>query len=160
MAVSFILIALMLAAAAYDVTRYTIPNWVCGAVALAFPVAALIAGFGWMQIGLHAATGLAALLFGMALFAPGLVGGGDAKLFAAAALWFGWPGSGLFLLATVIAGGVLTLILLAARRFAPASASGWMAEGPLAPGKPVPYGIALAAGAMWALPHSVWLTGL
>ncbi|MCW5724881.1 MAG: hypothetical protein KIS81_07970 [Maricaulaceae bacterium] len=105
---------------------------------------------------LLALAGAAALALGMALFAPGWVGGGDAKLFAAAALWFGWPGAGEFALKAVLAGGALALILIILRRLAPATGlpAGWVAKSPLAEGAPAPYGIALAAGALWTLPNA------
>lgn len=152
----FAFAALMLLAAWKDAASYTIPNWISAAIALLFPLAALAAGIGWGAFGLHVLAGAAALALGMALFAPGWVGGGDAKLFAAAALWFGWPGAGEFALKAVLAGGALALILIILRRLAPATGlpAGWVAKSPLAEGAPAPYGIALAAGALWTLPNA------
>jgi prepilin peptidase CpaA len=144
----------MTLAAVSDVMGYVIPNWISAALALAFPVAAAAVGLGWIATGMHLLMGVGALAFGMALWAPGLIGGGDAKLFAAGALWFGWPGAASFMLATVFAGGVFILLLLLLRRLAPVSPlpAGWIGKTPLAAGAPVPYGVALACGAMWALP--------
>ena len=155
-AIILVFTALVLAGAMSDAARFTIPNWLCGLIVLTFPAAAFAAGLGWPEIGLHLLGGLIAFLIGFALFGPGWIGGGDAKMFAAAALWFGWPMTLEFLLHTVIAGGVLALVLLALRHslvHAPALA-GRIAGSALAKDAPVPYGIAIAAGALWTLPSS------
>jgi prepilin peptidase CpaA len=156
-----IFIALMLAAAFLDATRFTIPNWLSAAVAIAFFPAALILGMDWAMFGFHLLGGVLALLIGMAIFAAGWAGGGDAKLFAAAGLWFGWSGLTSFLMHTALAGGALVLLLLIARRALPLAGipARWTENTALAPGGAVPYGIALAGGAMWSLPGSVWLSG-
>ena len=52
-------------------------------------------------------------MIGFALFALGYVGGGDAKLFAATLLWLGLRDLMPYVLIASIAGGVLTLIMLA-----------------------------------------------
>jgi prepilin peptidase CpaA len=152
----FVFVVLMLFAAMTDLTRYTIPNWLSASVAVLFPVAALLAGFGWAEWGYHLLAGLIGLLLGMALFAPGWIGGGDAKLFAAASLWFGWPGATGFLMHTALAGGVLVIILLALRYILPMllNSNGWVKSTVLAKDAPVPYGIAIAAGAFWSLPST------
>tara|TARA_R110000868_G_scaffold53744_9_gene168683 strand:- start:5488 stop:5985 length:498 start_codon:yes stop_codon:yes gene_type:complete len=155
---SFGFVALMLVAAFADATRFTIPNWLSIAVAALFPVAALIAGLGWPEAGLHLLTGFVGLLLGMALFAAGWVGGGDAKLFAGGTLWFGWPIAVAFLIHTVLVGGVLVLALILLRRVLPlAGVSPERLTGTaLAPAAPVPYGIAIAGGAIWTLPATVF----
>ncbi|WP_420430939.1 A24 family peptidase [Hyphobacterium sp.] len=147
---------LMVLAAAKDGMSFTIPNWLSGGLAVVFPLAAAMLGLGWTEFGLHMLTGLGALLIGMALFAPGWIGGGDAKLFAAAALWFGWPDAAMFLAKAALMGGVLAVTLLMIRRAAPASGlpRQWLEGKLLMQGGPAPYGIALAAGALWALPDS------
>jgi prepilin peptidase CpaA len=150
----FVFVVLMIFAALTDITRFTIPNWLSAAVAVLFPVAALLAGFGWAEWGNHLLAGLIGLLLGMALFAPGWIGGGDAKLFAAASLWFGWPGATGFLMHTALAGGVLVIILLGLRQILPMlfNSSSWAKSSVLAKEAPVPYGVAIAAGAFWSLP--------
>ena len=148
---------LVLFGAGRDAVSYTIPNWVSGVIALAFPAFALAAGLGFAETGMHLAGGAVALLFGFALFAPGWIGAGDAKLFAAAALWFGWRALLPFLFHTVIAGGVLVLALIALRRalvWLPVAA-GRFQEGVLAKDAPVPYGLAIAAGTLWTIPGSL-----
>lgn len=152
-------VALMLLAAVSDLVRFTIPNKLCIAIAALFPVAAMMAGFSLPLFGFHLLGGILALVLGMALFAPGWIGGGDAKLFAAAGFWFGISGLTAFLMYTALIGGGLVIVLLVARKFAPIMGlpTAWTHETALSDGAPVPYGVALAGGAMWALPSSVWL---
>lgn len=147
---------LMLLAAWEDVRRYTIPNWICGAMVALWPFGALAFGMGWVEAGFALLTGLGVLAVMIGLWAPGWIGGGDAKLIAAGALWFAWPGALTFILLAGIAGGALALGLLMLRRFAPALPvkAEWIATGPLSEGAPAPYGVAIAAGALWAMPMS------
>jgi prepilin peptidase CpaA len=154
---SVIFPALLVFAALRDAMSFTIPNWLCAAAALAFFPVALASGLplgGWLfALGLFAAF----LAAGMAMFALGWIGGGDAKLFAACGLWLGgtgavWP----FLAWTAVAGGGLALLLLFARRLAPGFGAGrapWLAR-LLTEGENVPYGVAIAAGALMAFPES------
>jgi prepilin peptidase CpaA len=127
------------------------------ALVVGFPIAAFALGLPLGAAGLHAALGAAGLAAGMAMFAPGWIGGGDAKLLAAAALWLGWPAAVTFLLATAVAGGALALALIglrsnAARAVMPAGPA-WLLR--LAePGEGAPYGVAIAIGALAALPVS------
>jgi prepilin peptidase CpaA len=158
-----ILPALAIVAALEDVTSFTIPNWISAALVLAFLPAALAVGAPWATIGLCGVVGVIALVVGMGLFAAGWVGGGDAKLLAACALWLGWPAVLSFGLTTGLAGGALTLILLALR-------SGWLepalAGSPAwirrlaAQGGDIPYGVAIAAGALMTFPQGALATGL
>ena len=151
---------LMVLAALKDAMSFTIPNWISGTVALAFPVGAALLGLGWSEFGMHLLVGAGALVIGMALYAPGWIGGGDAKLIAAAALWFGWPDAMMFLGHSALMGGALAVALIMARRYMPATGltGGWVERSALADGAPAPYGIALAAGALWTLPGSALLT--
>lgn len=149
--------ALLIVAALRDVTTYTIPNWISLALIAAFFPTALALGLDLSTLGLHAAIGFGALVAGMAMFALGWIGGGDAKVFAATALWLGWPASATFLLATALAGGVLAVTLLAMRsiRLRPYVSAGpsWLSR--LAePGENVPYGLAICIGGLAAFPAS------
>jgi len=155
--------ALVLVAAAKDALSFTIPNWIPLSLMVIFPAAALVSGAPPMTLGLHVAIGVAALVAGMAMFALRWVGGGDAKLFAAVALWLGWPALPTFLFGAAIAGGVLALILISLRSAAlrPLVLLGppWvnrLAE----PGEGVPYGVAIAVGAFAAFPASPLSAGL
>ena len=77
------------------------------------------------------------------------MGGGDAKLLAAASLWFGFENLLPFLAATALAGGVLSLAYLAFS----AARVGLGQDTVIA--RNVPYGAAIAAGGLSVLPD--WL---
>jgi prepilin peptidase CpaA len=148
---------LVIAAALRDATSYTIPNWMPAVLIAAFAVAAVALGLPWRLVAADVAVGVVALLAAMAMFALRWIGGGDAKLFAVAALWLGLTGAPTFLLATGLAGGVLTVGLLALRNgpLQPFAAAGpaWVVR--LAkPSEGVPYGVAIALGALVAFPIS------
>lgn len=149
--------ALVLAGALKDALSFTIPNWIPLALLAVFPLAGLAAGLPLATLGLHLGAGLATLVIGMAMFALRWVGGGDAKLAAAVALWLGWPAALAFGFYAALAGGGLALLLITLRSAAlrPVVLSGprWMIR--LAePGEGVPYGVALAIGALVAFPDS------
>lgn len=149
--------ALVIVAALRDLTSFTIPNWISAALALAFLPAALLAGLSGSAMGLHALVGLVGFVAAVAMFALGWIGGGDAKLFAAATLWLGWPAAGAFTLVTGLAGGALAVGLLGIRsdwvRAHVSSAPGW-ARRLMEPGAPAPYGVAIAFGALATFPAS------
>ena len=149
--------ALVIFGALRDLTSYIIPNWISGLLILGFAPAALAMGLSLPVIGLHLAVGVGALVIGMAMFALNWIGGGDAKLFAASALWLGWPASLEFVVVTCVAGGVLTLALFGLRspmlRPYVLGGPGWvnrLAE----PKGDLPYGVAIAVGALVAFPGS------
>ena len=155
--------ALAIVAAVKDATSYTIPNWISLALIGLFPSAALAVGLPLPTLGVHLALGFAALVVGMIMFSLRWIGGGDAKLFAALALWVGWPGMLTLTLGAAQVGGLLALFLLLARSVAlrPLMLLGprWVVR--LAePGEGVPYGVAIAAGALWALPASPFAAAL
>jgi len=137
-----------------DALSFTIPNWVSLAILALFPVAALANGLPPATAGLHLAVGVGVLLAGMGMFAMKWLGGGDAKLFAAVALWMGWPVLLDFLLGAALAGGFLAMVLLSLRSAAlrPLIALGPPWVNRLAKtGEGVPYGVAIAVGAFGAL---------
>jgi prepilin peptidase CpaA len=161
-----ILPALLVMAAVWDLMSFTIPNVLPALLAVLFAAFALVmaAGhsFGWHEAGLHAAAGLLALTVGMLLFGFGWIGGGDAKLFAAAGLWIGWNGLFEYVLLASVLGGGLTLGLLALREMSlPAvlMRRDWVVN--LTDKKSgVPYGIALSAAALFLLPQSAIFGGV
>ena len=115
---------------------------------LIVPLLALALGLPLQTIGLQFGIGAAALVLGFAMYAVRWIGGGDAKLFAAAALWIGWPAAVTYLGLTGIAGGALAVALLGLRSayvrpFIP-SGPAWLAR-LIEPGESVPYGVAIAA---------------
>jgi prepilin peptidase CpaA len=154
---------LVIAAALRDVTSYTIPNWISLALVVTFPLAALALGMPLATIGLNVGVGAAALIAGMVMFGLGWIGGGDAKLFAAAALWIGLGPTATYLVVTGVGGGALAVGLLGLRSthvrpFMPTGPA-WFAR--LAePGENVPYGVAIAVGALAAFPASALLQHL
>ena len=162
-ALALVFPGLVITAALRDVTSYTIPNWISLALLAAFPPAALALGLPVAGLGLHLAVGVGALGLGMVMFALGWIGGGDAKLFAASALWLGWPAAMAFGAFTGLAGGVLALSLLTLRSgyLRPYVVTGpaWFAR--LAePDENVPYGAAIAIGALAAFPASPFMKAL
>ena len=83
------------------------------------------------------------------LFAVGALGGGDAKLCSAFALWTGLSGLTTFLFFMGVVGGFLGLATLALARHRPikSTGSGWI-EMAQKGEKKVPYGVAIAFGAL------------
>ena len=149
--------ALLIVAAFTDAVSFTIPNRVSLLLAATFVPAALSVGQPIGEIGMSFAVGGGALVVAIGMFAAGWIGGGDAKLLAASALWLGLPGAPTFLMFTALSGGALALLLMNARspwfRAYFASGPGWLAR--LAtPDAGVPYGVAIAAGALAAFPQS------
>ena len=154
---------LMLISAFYDAATMTIPNWISAALIGVFALTALGAHMSWHDVGLHVLTGLGALVLVVVMFALGWIGGGDAKLFAAAALWMGWPDVLMFAAYAALAGGVLTLFLLLVRQYPmPAQLESWRWSARLLKtGGDVPYGIGICAGALIMLPGtSIFLTAM
>ncbi|CAN0113694.1 unnamed protein product [Phaeothamnion confervicola] len=153
---------IMAAAAVYDLISYTIPNFLSLLLIGGFAVLALMLALPWQLVLSHAGAGLAMLAIGWGMFAIGLLGGGDAKLFAATSLWMGWGGIINYLIIFSICGGLLALCLILFRRIAlPAGLAEmtWIAT--LHDKKQgVPYGIALAAGAMLAPPALLAAAGM
>lgn len=156
--------ALVIVAGLRDLTSFTIPNWISAILIAAFLPAAFACGLPLSVIGLHIGVGLGGLILAMGMFAFGWIGGGDAKLFAAAALWLGWPAAGIFVLVTTIAGGALAMGLLAARSdwvrtHTPLAAPDWT-QRLMRPNESVPYGVAIAAGALFAFPGCALVAAL
>lgn len=148
-------------AAAFDLFTMTIPNKISLALVAAFCVVAPMAGMHWDVIGIHMATGLVVLAFGFFCFTRGWVGGGDAKLLAATALWIGYDSLLQFLLAMGIFGGVLSLVILGYRHYPQGATFGppWLVR-LHSPESGVPYGLAIAAAALFMYPETQWFSKL
>jgi prepilin peptidase CpaA len=149
--------ALVIVAAMTDLATFTIPNWISIALAIAFAPAVLLAGLPLGElaslIGWHVGVGVAIFILAAGMFALGWIGGGDAKLMAASALWVGPGGLPAFAVFTGLAGGALALSLLAMRSawLRPLAAAGPSWTQRLAtPGESAPYGVAIAIGALAA----------
>ncbi|MCJ2083561.1 prepilin peptidase [Methylobacterium sp. J-090] len=158
---------LMVYAAVNDLLTMLIPNRITLALTVGFAVLAASFGFGWTEIASHAGAGALVLAVTFTLFALGHIGGGDAKLAAGTALWIGFDHLLDYLTLAALAGGFLTLAILALR-----SQPLPVFVGPSLSRVPfllhlhdnrtgVPYGIALAFAAVMVLPETaIWARAL
>jgi prepilin peptidase CpaA len=151
--------ALMAFAASSDLFSMTISNKVSLALVGGFLILALAIGMSPSDIGLHAAAAAAVLIVAFGFFTRGWVGGGDAKLAAAASLWFGFDHLLQYLVDAALLGGVLTLLMINFRLLPlPAAMQRWAWVARLhEKDAGVPYGIALAAAALLVYPDTVWM---
>ena len=132
------LAAMLIVAAVVDMRTFTISNRLNLAVAASAPL------FWWsiqLPVWPHVAAqaAVAVGVFGLlaAAFYAGMMGGGDVKLAAALSLWFSPASTLKFLVIMSIAGGLLTLVLLAVHRARRKE------------GRPkIPYGVAIAVGGL------------
>jgi prepilin peptidase CpaA len=151
--------ALMAFAAASDLFTMTISNRVSLALVACFLVLAPAGGMGLTDMLGHAGAGATVLAIGFTCFAMGWVGGGDAKVAAGAALWFGFDHLLNYLLYASLFGGALTILLLEFRQWPlPYALSGqaWLLR-LHAKESGIPYGIALAIGALMIYPETEWM---
>jgi prepilin peptidase CpaA len=151
--------AMMAFAASTDLFTMKIPNGVPLILVVGFLVFAALDGVPAAEIGNDLAAGFVVLAVCLVFFAFGWCGGGDAKLAAATALWFGWTYLFAYLLYTSLLGGVLTFLLLEFRKRSLPLAlvnQPWVAR-LHEPNGGVPYGIALAAAALLVYPSTAWM---
>lgn len=151
--------ALMAFTAASDLLTMTISNRVSLALAAGFLLLAFVSGMEFQDILSHLGAGLAVLVVAFGCFAMGWVGGGDAKVASAAALWFGFGHLLNFLLYASLFGGVLTLLLLQFRQWPlPFVFAGqpWLLKLHDKESR-IPYGIALGVGALMIYPETEWI---
>jgi prepilin peptidase CpaA len=148
---------LMAFAASSDLLTMTISNKVVLALTAGFMALALMTGLSWPVIGSHLASGALVLAVAFGCYAAGWIGGGDAKLAAAIALWFGFDHILAYLLYASLLGGMLTLLVLKFRsETLPAALlrQAWVMR--LHNEKSgVPYGIALAVAALVVYPDTI-----
>ncbi|MBS0384158.1 MAG: prepilin peptidase [Proteobacteria bacterium] len=144
---------LLVFAALTDIVSLTIHNWVSIALAVLFAPIALATNMPIQEIGIHYLFGFGLLAVGFFLFQAHVIGGGDAKLLAGAAVWTGFTAFVPFIFWTTMAGGVIALGLLMARQqFAPAAVLPAFVNRLLTPKSGVPYGVAIMMGGLMALP--------
>lgn len=158
-ALGFVLV--MLTAGASDLLTMRIGNALVAGFLVVFFLLAPAAGMTVATIAASALGALVILALGVAAFAFGVMGGGDGKLAAATALWIGPAALPAYLLHTALIGGVLALAILALRaRPLPRSLRRrrWLRR-LHAPGRGIPYGIALAAAGIISLQGTIWLPG-
>lgn len=152
--------SLMAYAATSDLLTMTIANWISALLVVAFLALAAAAGMPALAvIENNLACGAAVLALTFGLFAFGWIGGGDAKLAAATAVWLGWDNLYAYGLVASIAGGALTLAILSFRLSdlpAALDRQAWVKRLHAA-GAGVPYGIALAAAGLVIYPSTaIW----
>jgi prepilin peptidase CpaA len=139
----WVFVVLMVAAAIEDAARLRIRNLTCGLVAAGAVVAMIAAGPSqslWQNFLVFSII----LVVGMGAFAAGLFGGGDVKLLATIGLWLDLSGGMLFVAAVFVAGGVVAIGYIV---------TGLVRRRPKPPAKSrrVPYGVAIALGALFSL---------
>jgi prepilin peptidase CpaA len=149
-------------AAALDLFTMRIPNRLSAVMVLAFLPLGLLAGLAPWELLNHVGAGLIGLLLGVLLFIPGWFGGGDAKLMAAIALWVGLDNLLPYVLYVALAGGFIASFFSLARsvplpHFLLGQAWAHRLHNPMSG---IPYGIALAAGALLVYPQTIWFESL
>ncbi|MEM9740369.1 MAG: prepilin peptidase [Pseudomonadota bacterium] len=151
-------LSLCIFAALHDVATLKIPNWLNATIAGLGLSALAVSGLPLTSIGWHGLVALIAFIVSFGLFSFGVFGGGDAKMIPAVALWMGPVAIVPFLVWTAFIGGGIALIGLAARYAPiPQAAPNWVAN-TLSRGEGVPYGVAIAGGALMAASHSPLLS--
>jgi prepilin peptidase CpaA len=151
--------ALMAFAASSDLFTMTISNRVSLLLIGGFLVLAALSGMDFHTLLSHVGAGLTVLVAAFACFAMGWMGGGDAKVAAGVALWFGFAHLLDYLLYASLFGGAFTLLLLQFRQLPLPRALGSQAWLLRLHDKEtgIPYGIALAAGALMIYPQTEWI---
>jgi prepilin peptidase CpaA len=158
---------LLIIAAAGDVVSLRIPNWLTIVTALLFFPMAFLTGMPMSEFGTHILAGVILFAAGFVFFQFGVFGGGDAKLMAAAGLWFGTSQTLPFLLATALAGGALafvvgiwSMLLLSWEINGSGKGLGAFGKQILEMKPNVPYGLAFAIGGILAFRETWWVTGI
>jgi prepilin peptidase CpaA len=149
-------------AAAMDLFTMTIPNRISALMVIAFFPLAASAGLGAWDVAWHLAAGLLMLGMGVGLFAAGWFGGGDAKLMAAIGLWVGMESLFAYMFYVALAGGMLATLFSMVRSMPLPRAflgEAWALR-LHRPDVGIPYGIALAAGALLVYPQTIWFACL
>ena len=151
--------AAMAFAASSDLFSMTISNRVTLLLIAGFFALALATGMDPRDILSHVGAAVLVLAVTFAFFALGWIGGGDAKLAAATALWLGFDHLIAYLLYASIFGGLLTLLMIRFRLMplpAALAEQDWVKRLHRLDGG-VPYGIALAAAALLIYPDTTWM---
>ena len=151
--------ALMAFAASSDLFTMTISNRVTLVLVGGFVAMAFMSGMSPSDVLAHAGAAATVLAVTFVFFARGWIGGGDAKLAAATALWLGFDHLVVYLLYASIFGGVLTLAMIRFRLMPlpqVLAEQEWVKRLHRLDGG-VPYGIALAAAALLIYPDTAWM---
>jgi prepilin peptidase CpaA len=146
----------MAMAACSDLLTMTIPNRVSVVLIASFVAIAPLAGLPLQEILMHLGAGAIVFAFCFALFAFNVMGGGDAKILTASAVWFGFNNSLLLYVAYVsVLGGFLSILILTIRaKYDLLVVSRIPVPQTMLHAKKVPYGVAIGAAAFLAFPSS------
>ncbi len=144
---------LLILAACSDLLTMTIPNWISALIILLFVIAAFVAPLPPAVVGMSFLCAFGVLCVTLIFFRFGWMGGGDAKLATATALWFGWSGLAGYCLVASVIGGVLAMAILALRRnpVPPALLRVSFVTRLADENSGLPYGVALSGGALLTL---------
>jgi prepilin peptidase CpaA len=151
--------AMMAFAASSDLLTMTISNRVSIVLVGGFFALALMSGMAPAEVLSHAGAAALVLVVSFGFFARGWIGGGDAKLAAATAMWFGFGYLLNYLIYASLLGGALTLLLIEFRLVPlPGLLAGqfWAQRLHRQDGD-IPYGIALAGAALLVYPDTPWM---
>jgi prepilin peptidase CpaA len=136
--------ALLLAAGFEDVRTREIANVKTAAIALLAPLWWWANGLGWGDVGIQLLIAVIVFAVFVGAFACGWMGGGDVKMIAALALWLQLGSLLEMLMVMSVLGGAITVAMMLERR--------WQRRiGAIE----VPYGVAIAAAALLALPATL-----
>jgi prepilin peptidase CpaA len=154
--------ATMAFAAASDLLTMTIANRISLILVAGFALVAVVGGLSGTVLLWHLAAGAAVLVVAFVLFACRWIGGGDAKLAAATALWLGFDNLFEYVIDASILGGALTVLIILFRKIPLPNifAGSQWAERLHRHDAGIPYGIALAAAALIVYSHSEWMARL
>ena len=153
--------ALMAFAASSDLLTMTISNRLSMMLAGGFFLVTLITGMSLYAFGMHLAAAAVVLVIAFVFFSKGWIGGGDAKLVAATALWFGFDYLLDYLIYASLFGGALTVAIILFRKLplpGVLARQTWILR-LHETGAGIPYGIALAAAALAVYPKTGWMPG-
>ena len=152
----FIFPMTMIMAALSDLVSLKIPNSLSIILVATFGPLAYLAGLPLEAVLTSFAAGAAILMLGFMLFAMGTLGGGDAKLMAAASVWIGSASLPTFCLYVALIGGILAASILVFRRLPNAMLiTGTSSAIRLhQKGRGIPYGIAIAGAEMLTMPKT------
>ena len=142
-------------AAATDIHRRQIDNWLNLVIALAAPAFWWATGLSlWPAVAMQLGVALIAFAVLCGMFALRIMGGGDVKLLTALALWLPWQPFMQLLLIMSLIGGVLTVVLGA-----------WHVMRRQRDKLKIPYGVAIASAGLLVivmnyLPKGATLVGV
>src|SRR5882724_3750908 len=153
---------IMAFAASSDLLTMTISNRVSIILVAGFLALALMSGMTAAEVLSHAGAGVLVLLVSFGFFTRGWIGGGDAKLAAATAMWLGFGYLLNYLVYASLLGGALTLLLIEFRLVPlPGLLAGqFWAQRLHRQGGDIPYGIALAGAALMVYPDTPWMKAI